>query len=394
MNKEIMFSIIIPTYNSTKLQDALNSIEECGLNYEDYEVIIVDDCSSQKDFLNILSDYNFNYILIENEANLKQGLARQVGLDHAQGTWVTFLDHDDIFIKGSLEIVKKEILESGCKFAYYSTIVVSPENEWWNYIQQNGDIKYSQYQKSFGCDIGMHWLHGNFFKRQILNYYGIRFHNQIKGHEDTYFLTVINGICLQELEKDDKFAIESKTLTYVWFLWDNSLSHSYKDDEYDNYFDYTFEDYISAVLDGWKFINQLYRNQEMATNKLLSLFFTLYWNFQIVAYHQRMSHRKNDHLPNLLIFCKKTIQKICLILGISSFNALIEVLYHNPRMYGLAYENMVMSNNIGVIPEHTLIQWLLLVEKAEVNLTEDEIEECKYHRRLFTSKILEENIIS
>ena len=94
MNK--FFSIIIPTYNPTKIQRCFDSIESQNLN-NDIEVILVDDNSTDKSYLSLLKNYTFDYKLIENKETCYQGVARQIGLDAATGEWVTFLDPDDDF---------------------------------------------------------------------------------------------------------------------------------------------------------------------------------------------------------------------------------------------------------------------------------------------------------
>ena len=76
------FTVIVPVYNPTRLEQALDSIESQS-NKEDIEVIIVDDNSTNKEYQKLLSKYTFDYNLIENTENQGPGLARQIGMNNA-----------------------------------------------------------------------------------------------------------------------------------------------------------------------------------------------------------------------------------------------------------------------------------------------------------------------
>jgi glycosyltransferase involved in cell wall biosynthesis len=104
MNKFPLVSIIIPTFNAEEfLQDAIDSILE--QSYKNYEVIFVDDCSTdstvelEKEYVKSYS----NFKLLKAETNGGPGKARNFGLKQAQGEYVAFLDHDDVWVSTKLE---------------------------------------------------------------------------------------------------------------------------------------------------------------------------------------------------------------------------------------------------------------------------------------------------
>ncbi|MGF1542581.1 MAG: glycosyltransferase family 2 protein [Pleurocapsa sp.] len=88
--KDILLSIIIPTYNRPQLLlRAVNSA--LAQTIEDLEVIVVDDCSSES--VNLPEHPHLRIIrLPENKGG---SAARNIGTQAAKGQWVTFLDDDD-----------------------------------------------------------------------------------------------------------------------------------------------------------------------------------------------------------------------------------------------------------------------------------------------------------
>lgn len=91
-----MISIIIPVYNAENyLRDCLESVRV--QTYIDFEVICVNDGSIDNsdticsEFANI--DSRFSLIT---QANAGVSVARNTGLDKAQGEYVCFVDADDI----------------------------------------------------------------------------------------------------------------------------------------------------------------------------------------------------------------------------------------------------------------------------------------------------------
>ena len=92
-------SIIVPVYNmagENKLQFCLDSL--LSQNLEDYEIIAVDDCSTDNS-LEILKGYEARnpdkFRIIHSEVNKHQGGAKNIGIRVAKGEWIGFIDADD-----------------------------------------------------------------------------------------------------------------------------------------------------------------------------------------------------------------------------------------------------------------------------------------------------------
>jgi glycosyltransferase involved in cell wall biosynthesis len=92
-------SIVVPVYNmagGNKLRFCLDSL--VNQTIADYEIIAVDDASTDNS-LAILQEYESNYPwkfkVIQSYENVKQGGARNKGIEAARGTWIGFVDSDD-----------------------------------------------------------------------------------------------------------------------------------------------------------------------------------------------------------------------------------------------------------------------------------------------------------
>lgn len=85
-------SIIVPVYNSEKyLERCLDSLVMQTL--EDIEIICINDGSTDKS-LEILEEYGSNIVVI-NQENQGQSIARNKGIDIAKGEYIGFIDSDD-----------------------------------------------------------------------------------------------------------------------------------------------------------------------------------------------------------------------------------------------------------------------------------------------------------
>jgi len=104
------FSIIIPAYNVEKyIHNTIDSIIK--QRFQDFEIIIVEDCSSDNT-LNIISDYEKKYkniIVIKHSENQTQHIARMNGVNIAKGKYILFLDGDDSFTKDAFSLLFAQI---------------------------------------------------------------------------------------------------------------------------------------------------------------------------------------------------------------------------------------------------------------------------------------------
>ena len=104
-------SIIIPVYNGIHklIKHALPSIyKQKELETLDYEVIVVDDCSTEGKY-EWLENKCKNLKVIKTDKNVGDALARKRGIECASGEWVIFIDSDDELIDGALSVFNRDI---------------------------------------------------------------------------------------------------------------------------------------------------------------------------------------------------------------------------------------------------------------------------------------------
>jgi len=103
MNIEILYSIIIPHYNTPKLlQRLVDSIPQ----KDDLEVIIVDDNSDEGKKPKIVRD-DVQIYLLNSDQSKGAGRARNIGIEKAKGKWLLFADSDDFFSEEMYEIISE-----------------------------------------------------------------------------------------------------------------------------------------------------------------------------------------------------------------------------------------------------------------------------------------------
>lgn len=211
-----IISVIVPIYNAENyLSRCIDSI--ISQTFTNFELLLIDDGSTDNSG-RICNDYanKDKRIKVFHKKNEGVSSSRNVGINNANGEWITFIDSDDyisnIFfqefyqnhLKYSFEYFQGNVEQtsiSGKKMIEYSypNIICS---------LADGVLKYNLLQTGDP--------HAKFFLQSILNKYKIRFTKDISYGEDRLFINTyfchINIICL------------SSTICYHYLRVPNSLS--------------------------------------------------------------------------------------------------------------------------------------------------------------------------
>lgn len=102
----MLLSLIVPVYNMEEyLARCLDSILRQGLNENEYEVILVNDGStdSSKSICEQYTKVHENIHLI-NQPNSGVAIARNTGMSHATGKFIGFVDPDDYLLDNGLKV--------------------------------------------------------------------------------------------------------------------------------------------------------------------------------------------------------------------------------------------------------------------------------------------------
>ena len=225
----MLFSIIIPTYNRAHL--ILNTLDSVQNQYfVDFELIIIDDGSTDNT-KEVVADYisnhqvkNWHYYYKINE---ERGAARNFGIKKAKGSWITFLDSDDVFNNNHLYLASNFVAENSDAQVFHSAYefrnqkeelirkVVYPNNENLNHAILNGNL--------FSC-------FGVFLKSVIFNEIRFEEDRALSGSEDwllwlkvsarynIHFQRQISGCMIQHDERSVLSFSEDKLLTRTYLL--------------------------------------------------------------------------------------------------------------------------------------------------------------------------------
>lgn len=95
MSKEPLVTVLLPVYNAEQyIAEALKSV--LNQSFKDFEILVLDDCSTDES-PNIIKSFNDDRIIyIRNEENLRLIRNLNKGISLAQGRYIARMDADDI----------------------------------------------------------------------------------------------------------------------------------------------------------------------------------------------------------------------------------------------------------------------------------------------------------
>lgn len=178
-----MISIIVPIYNAEPtLKKCIDSI--LTQSNHDFELILVDDGSKDASPA-ICDEYTKRdaRVKVYHKENGGVSSARNLGLDYANGDWITFIDADDEVSNGYLSDISRhseDVIIKGYKKRFGKTIIESLSTQ---------DIITNSFLDFVSSYITSSLLRGpvyKFYKKNILN--NLRFLTDMKIGEDAWFV--------------------------------------------------------------------------------------------------------------------------------------------------------------------------------------------------------------
>lgn len=123
-----LVSIIMPSYNTAKfISETIDSV--LAQTYENWELIIVDDCSKD-DTDAVVAKYQESRIrYLKNEANSGAAVSRNRALREAKGRWIAFLDSDDLWTPEKLQKQIRFMEENNYSYSYTNYVEIDEQSQ-------------------------------------------------------------------------------------------------------------------------------------------------------------------------------------------------------------------------------------------------------------------------
>ena len=207
-----LITVIIPYHKK------INFINKCiesvlSQTFQNFEIILIydDNDRNELDYIKDLVSKDSRIKLIINTKRLGAGLSRNVGVEHGKGSFIAFIDADDIWKKDKLETQINFMKQNNFDFSHTSYEIIDKNSNVIGYRQARNFHKLEDLLKS--CDIGLSTV---MLSKKILKH-NIKF-PKLKTKEDFV-------LWLKLLENKITLASLDKVLT-SWSKLGNSLSSS------------------------------------------------------------------------------------------------------------------------------------------------------------------------
>jgi len=205
-----LISIILPYYKKRKfISKTINSIKK--QTYKKFELLIIYDDQDLTDliFLKKITKKDNRIKIILNSKNIGAGYSRNVGINNSKGSYLAFLDSDDIWKKNKIFDQLNFMKKNKYNITHTSYIIIDKDN---NKIGSRHAKNLELKDLLRSCDIGLSTV---MIKKKTLKKF--RFPN-IETKEDYVFW-------LKLARNNNKFFAINKNLV-LWRKLPNSLSSS------------------------------------------------------------------------------------------------------------------------------------------------------------------------
>lgn len=179
-------SVIIPVYNSEHYLDKC-LLSLLNQSWPDFEIVLVDDGSSdgsRQRAENLLAG-QCNHTIVAQE-NRGASAARNTGIQHAKGKWITFVDSDDYLAPKYLEELMN--FSEGCDMLISGIVFMNGEKENHRTLPPNEVCGISDLQQEKGRYLDyMISSVGKLYRKEIIDKHCLRFDETLTTAEDRDF---------------------------------------------------------------------------------------------------------------------------------------------------------------------------------------------------------------
>lgn len=136
---EGLVSVIMPSWNTGKfIAESIQSV--INQTYQNWELLIVDDCSADNTDAVVASFDDDRIKYFKNKKNRGAALTRNRAMREAQGEWIAFLDSDDIWVPEKLKKQLDFMKRNGYIFSYHDFIKIDEESQPLNVYVTGPDV--------------------------------------------------------------------------------------------------------------------------------------------------------------------------------------------------------------------------------------------------------------
>lgn len=123
-----LVSIIMPSWNTSRfIAESIQSV--INQTYKKWELLIVDDCSTDNTDKIVASFHDDRIKYFKNKKNCGAALTRNGAMRKAQGEWIAFLDSDDLWTSEKLDHQIKFMKKHNLVFSYHDFVKIDEESK-------------------------------------------------------------------------------------------------------------------------------------------------------------------------------------------------------------------------------------------------------------------------
>lgn len=336
-----LVSVIIPTYNGgggAKLKNAIESIINQTIGFENIELIIVDDASDDKITPKIILKYQYQYPNNIKYIKLKEnsgypGKPRNIGMDNATTDYIIFLDHDDHYLPHAIEWLYNTIEK------HNSDLIIANHYNNINGYKIKGMKKFNQTlintnplknQENFNIlsmIIGFPWA--KIYKKESLIKNNIKFKEKII-QEDTHFY-------FQILKHCKKISLFPNEIIYSYNIYNESTIHTHNTK--------LINAYIKGTYNICEIIKEINLNANLSLTENISSLLLIYSNLD--KQYKKQSALKiynlEKYMENELKFKMNNKRKELKILNNAIMQKKFKKAFYISQIYKKLYNNNLIQ---------------------------------------------------
>ncbi len=261
MGSEVYISIVLPCYNAESfLEQTITSVLQQP--FDSWELVLVNDGSTDRtgQICNFFSarDARIRSIHIENGG---AGHARNVGISQAKGTWILFLDADDLFLTNSIDaqlykqLKEQELLGTEVIFTSVARATDINLKEYVRFFRPE-EISQVQYRPNLAFGNGI-------YRKSFFTDKNVTFFEYQEQDIETAFRYVVFAKAEKKIRKSDiAFYLQRENLLSNTHTWSHIKLHYVKTLVYQNLLenysnepnrDFLFEEVVNEIHEFYRY---------------------------------------------------------------------------------------------------------------------------------------------